>query len=86
MACLTGQVPVSKMQVIHTHMNLYISYVNEEISQGCIITISFAHNGEAYIVVNVYGQNEDRENIYAWIYNWKEVIGVFWLETFWTIN
>ena len=51
----------SKGQVILTHQNVDISGVKVEISQDRIIAISFIHNGEAYVVVNVYGPNEDRE-------------------------
>ena len=51
----------SKGQVILTHQKVDISGVKVEISQDPIIAISFIHNGEAYVVVNVYGPNEDRE-------------------------
>ena len=51
----------SKGQVILTHRNVDISGVKVELSQDCIIAISFIHNGEAFVVINVYGPNEDRE-------------------------
>ena len=47
--------------MILTHQNVDISCVKVEISQDRIIAISFIHNWEAYVAVNVYGPNEDRE-------------------------
>ena len=64
----------SKGQVILAHRNVEISGGKVKISQDRIIAISFIHNGEAYVVVNVYGPNEDREKtlIFEWTWNCSE--------------